>query len=168
MRNFKKDLIKILVAVIVLFLSASAIDTLSDIIVFKRNQEMLVNYQKINSSIINYDTSKVSFQLYSRTRVKKTLEDYEKSTKATVGILTELAPAFAQSERSQMDYRIVTQMLEHRNELIESYNSYIVTGLKIEKLAKSMIPMYIVMTITLLIITFVPDLVMTLPRILMN
>lgn len=43
-----------------------------------------------------------------------------------------------------------------------------ITGLKIEKLAKSMIPMYIVMTIPLLIITFVPDLVMTLPRILMN
>ncbi len=43
-----------------------------------------------------------------------------------------------------------------------------ISGLKIEKLAKSMIPMYIVMIATLMVITFVPDLVMTLPRLLMK
>ncbi len=43
-----------------------------------------------------------------------------------------------------------------------------ISGLKIEKLAKSMIPMYIVMVATLMVITFVPDLVMTLPRLLMK
>lgn len=43
-----------------------------------------------------------------------------------------------------------------------------ISGLKIEKLAKSMIPMYLVMVATLMVVTFFPDLVMTLPRLLMK
>lgn len=43
-----------------------------------------------------------------------------------------------------------------------------ISGLKIEKLAKSMIPMYVVMIIVLLLITFVPQVVMTLPTIMMK
>ncbi len=43
-----------------------------------------------------------------------------------------------------------------------------ISGLKIEKLAKSMIPMYIVMVLTLLVITFVPEVVMTLPKLLIK
>lgn len=43
-----------------------------------------------------------------------------------------------------------------------------ISGLKIEKLAKSMIPMYIVMIATLLVITFIPQVVMTLPTLLMK
>ncbi|WZL82558.1 TRAP transporter large permease [Vallitaleaceae bacterium 9-2] len=43
-----------------------------------------------------------------------------------------------------------------------------ISGLKIERLAKSMIPMYVVMGLVLLLITFVPQVVMTLPHILMK
>lgn len=43
-----------------------------------------------------------------------------------------------------------------------------ISGLKIEKLAKSMIPMYLVMIATLLVITFIPQVVMTLPTLLMK
>lgn len=43
-----------------------------------------------------------------------------------------------------------------------------ISGLKIEALAKSMIPMYIVMIVTLLVITYFPAVVMTVPALLMN
>ena len=43
-----------------------------------------------------------------------------------------------------------------------------ISGLKIEQLAKAMIPMYIVMIITLMVITYFPAVVMTLPNLLMN
>lgn len=43
-----------------------------------------------------------------------------------------------------------------------------ISGLKIERLAKSMIPMYIVMVATLMVITYFPGVVMTLPKLLMN
>jgi len=43
-----------------------------------------------------------------------------------------------------------------------------ISGLKIEQLAKAMIPMYIVMVITLMVITYFPAVVMTLPNLLMN
>lgn len=43
-----------------------------------------------------------------------------------------------------------------------------ISGLKIEALAKSMIPMYIVMVVTLLVITYFPAVVMTVPALLMN
>lgn len=43
-----------------------------------------------------------------------------------------------------------------------------ISGLKIEKLAKSMIPMYGVMLLVLLLITYVPEVVMTLPALLMK
>lgn len=43
-----------------------------------------------------------------------------------------------------------------------------ISGLKIERLAKSMIPMYIVMVTTLMVITYFPSVVMTLPKLLMN
>ncbi|MBO1264029.1 TRAP transporter large permease [Proteiniclasticum sp. SCR006] len=43
-----------------------------------------------------------------------------------------------------------------------------ISGLKIERLAKSMIPMYIVMVATLMVITYFPSVVMTLPKLLMN
>lgn len=43
-----------------------------------------------------------------------------------------------------------------------------ISGLKIERLAKSMIPMYIVMVATLMVITYFPSVVMTLPNLLMN
>ncbi|MFH5835510.1 TRAP transporter large permease [Proteiniclasticum sp. C24MP] len=43
-----------------------------------------------------------------------------------------------------------------------------ISGLKIETLAKSMIPMYIVMVATLMVITYFPSVVMTLPNLLMN
>lgn len=42
-----------------------------------------------------------------------------------------------------------------------------ISGLKIEKLAKSMLPIYGVMVITLILITFIPQITMTLPRLLM-
>jgi tripartite ATP-independent transporter DctM subunit len=43
-----------------------------------------------------------------------------------------------------------------------------ISGLKIEKLAKSMIPMYVVMVLVLMLITYVPEVVMTLPALLMK
>ena len=39
-----------------------------------------------------------------------------------------------------------------------------ISGIRVEKLAKSMIPIYITMLIVLLLINFIPDIVMTLPR----
>jgi tripartite ATP-independent transporter DctM subunit len=42
-----------------------------------------------------------------------------------------------------------------------------ISGIKIEKLAKSMLPIYGVMLVVLILITFVPQLVMTLPKLMM-
>ena len=42
-----------------------------------------------------------------------------------------------------------------------------ISGVKIERLAKKMIPIYLVMLVVLLLITFIPDLVMFIPDLIM-
>ncbi len=125
MRNLRKDLSGIFIAVILTFLIATLVDARLDMVIFNRNQTLLINYEKINSAIINYDQAKMSFSLYKRNREEKTLEDYKNFSKEVPNNLKELAPIFVQNEKTQMNYRIVSQMLEHRDEVIDSYVNYI-------------------------------------------
>jgi len=127
-RYFKKDIIGILAAVIMVFLVSAVIDTRLDMVVFDRNQEMLEDYERINEAVISYDQSRLSFRLYNRNRDKASLEEYRVSKDDVFSALEELSPVFGNNEETNMNYRIVSQMLEHREELIDAYVLYAVQG----------------------------------------
>jgi len=127
-RYFKKDIIGILAAVIMVFLVSAVIDTRLDMVVFERNQEMLEDYERINDAVISYDQSRLSFRLYNRNRDKASLEEYKISKADVFSALEELSPVFGNNEETNMNYRIVSQMLEHREELIDAYVLYAVQG----------------------------------------
>lgn len=124
MRYFKKDLIAIFVAVILLFLFSAIVDTRLDMVIFDRNQKMLEDYEKINETVISYDQSRLSFRLYNRNRNEEDYGKYEVATINVIKSLEELSSVFKEDERSNMNYRIVSQMLEHRSEIISFYDNY--------------------------------------------
>jgi len=124
MRYFKRDLIAIFMAVIMVFLFSAIVDTRLDMVIFDRNQKMLEDYEKINETVVSYDQSRLSFRLYNRDRNEKDYGEYEVATLNVIQSLDELSSVFKEDERSNMNYRIVSQMLEHRNEMIMLYENY--------------------------------------------
>jgi len=85
---------------------------------------MLEDYEKINETVISYDQSRLSFRLYNRDRNEGDFGEYEVATLNVIQSLEELSSVFKEDERSNMNYRIVSQMLEHRNEMIRFYENY--------------------------------------------
>lgn len=127
-RYFKKDIMGIIAAVIMVFLLSAVIDTRLDMVVFDRNQKMLEDYERINEAVIRYDQSRLSFRLYNRNRDRASLLDYNEAKEDVSSALLKLSPVFGENEETSMNYRIVSQMLEHRDELIDAYVMYSVQG----------------------------------------
>ena len=123
MRYFKKDIIAIFVAVILVFMISAIVDTRLDMEIFDRNQKMVRDYEKINETVMDYDQSRLYFRLYNRDRNSDDFREYEEATKKVTASLEELSSVFREDERSNMNYRIVAQMLAHRSEMIEAYEN---------------------------------------------
>lgn len=68
MRHLKKDIIGILLSIVLVYLVSALFDTGLDLIVFRKNEAMIENYEKINRAITRYDLSKVAFRMYNRNR----------------------------------------------------------------------------------------------------
>ncbi|HSR04629.1 MAG TPA: histidine kinase, partial [Proteiniclasticum sp.] len=109
---------------ILVFLFSAIVDTRLDMVIFDRNQKMLEDYEKINETVVSYDQSRLSFRLYNRDRNEGDYGEYEVATLNVIQSLEELSSVFKEDERSNMNYRIVFQMLEHRNEMIMLYENY--------------------------------------------
>ena len=68
MRHLKKDIIGILLSIVLVYLVSAVFDTGLDLIVFRKNEAMIENYEEINRAITRYDLSKVAFRMYNRNR----------------------------------------------------------------------------------------------------
>lgn len=68
MRHLKKDIIGILLSIVLVYLVSAVFDTGLDLNLFKKNEAMIENYEKINRAITRYDLSKVAFRMYNRNR----------------------------------------------------------------------------------------------------
>ncbi|MFH5835505.1 sensor histidine kinase [Proteiniclasticum sp. C24MP] len=123
MRYFKKDIIAIIVAVILVFLFSAIVDIRLDMEIFDRNRKMLEDYEEINETVMDYDQSRLYFRLYNRDRNANDFAEYQRATDKVTASLEELSSVFREDERSSMNYRIVSQMLEHRSEMIRAYEN---------------------------------------------
>lgn len=123
MRYFKKDIIAIFLSVILVFLFSAIVDIRLDMEIFDRNQKMLMDYEKINETVMDYDQSRLYFRLYNRDRNAGDFKEYEAATEKVFASLEDLSSVFREDERSNMNYRIVSQMLAHRSEMITAYEN---------------------------------------------
>lgn len=119
----KKDIIGILLSIVLVYLVSAVFDTGLDLIVFRKNEAMIENYEEINRAITRYDLSKVAFRMYNRNRDESRYIEYLREHEEVIRSLDALADKFKENEITQMNYRILSQMLEHRHGMILDYHT---------------------------------------------
>ncbi len=89
-----------------------------------RYSEYLGDYRIINSVAGSYNDSKAAFLTYSRSHNEEDLIEFQ-NTNARIFVELDNAESSMKSDRNCiMMYRIVYQMLEHRQELMQKFISY--------------------------------------------
>lgn len=121
MRNLRTEVVTLYVVIAVLFLGSSLVDSYFDYNAFRRNGELLKNYETINQAIVAYNQTSTAFRLFNRNKNKIFYTDYTQKYQEVTTLLSGLSQAFKESEQTILYYRISTQMLEERNTLIDAY-----------------------------------------------
>ncbi|MDD3253531.1 MAG: histidine kinase [Lachnospiraceae bacterium] len=89
---------------------------------FIRNYtELLDEYRLVNDMAVSYNDSKTYFHLYMKQHETENKNQYEKASEKTISILDGLYEAMQRDRDCTMIYRIVHQMLEHRQDKILAY-----------------------------------------------
>lgn len=87
----------------------------------KKYSDYIKSYHLINQIQLNYNESRTQFHLYNKEREKTVLESYEDRMQVAHEQMTLLKTRLGSSENCRMMYRIVAQMLEHRDSVILNY-----------------------------------------------
>lgn len=101
------------------------IGTVLDYYLFKRNSALISNYDKINQIVTAFSDSKTAFNIYNRNHGTEYLKEYEKNAKITSQLFEEMRTELNQTWQCRLYYRIVTQMLEHKEESVAKFISFI-------------------------------------------
>ena len=89
-----------------------------------RYSDYLQDYKSINNIIGSYDDSKAAFLTYSRSRNEDDLLAFQNANASIFSELDNSEHSMKADRNCIMMYRIVYQMLEHRQELMQEYVSY--------------------------------------------
>lgn len=125
MRYLKKDLLLIFVILLCTVLTSFLIGTGLDYYLFQRNRELIQNYEKMNQIITAFTDSKTAFNLYNRYHDARYLEDYEVNARISGQLFDEMKTDLNQTWQCRLYYRIVTQMLEYRDECVAKFISFV-------------------------------------------
>ncbi|SFU83186.1 sensor histidine kinase [Butyrivibrio sp. INlla21] len=89
-----------------------------------RYSDYLQDYKSINNIVGSYDDSKAAFLTYSRSRSEDDLTEFQNANASIFSELDNAKDSMKADRNCIMMYRIVYQMLEHRQELMQEYVSY--------------------------------------------
>lgn len=124
MSYLKKDILLIFAVVICTVVISITIGAFMDYSLFEKNSILIQNYQKINQIVKSFSDSKTAFNLYNRSHILQYLDEYKRSSKTIDDLFAELAPDLNKDWDCRLYFRIVTQMLEYRNECVEKFISF--------------------------------------------
>lgn len=88
-----------------------------------RYSEYINSYAKINRIQLSYNESRTYFYLYNKELEEDFLNKYRESMTVSYEMLDAIHGRIREDRQSGMMYRIVHQMLRHRDEVIEGYIS---------------------------------------------
>ena len=89
----------------------------------QRYSSYMGNYRKINRIESVFNDSRTYFHLYNKEREAASLSRYEESLRDFDSLLLDIGETVSGDRQSQMMYRIVSQMMDHRKEVISDYVS---------------------------------------------
>lgn len=87
----------------------------------KRYSNYMSNYRKINRIEIAFNDSRKYFHLYNKEREDSVYESYQTSVSDVDDLLYSIDTEVPSDRQSRMMLRIVSQMMDHRTEVIEAY-----------------------------------------------
>lgn len=88
-----------------------------------RYSEYISDYTKINNIQLSYNESRTYFHLYNKELEEDILKKYRESMLTSYAILADIETKVTEDRQANMMYRIVSQMLRHRDAVIEDYIS---------------------------------------------
>lgn len=89
-----------------------------------RYSDYLHDYKAINTIVDSYNASKAAFLTYSRSHDEKDLMEFQDTTARIFTELNNVEHSMRSDRDCIMMYRIVYQMLEHRQDLMQKFISY--------------------------------------------
>ena len=89
----------------------------------QRYSSYMGNYRVINQIESVFNDSRIYFHLYNKEREAASLSRYQESLQTFDSLFAEIGETVSADRQSQMMYRIVSQMMDHRKEVIEDYIS---------------------------------------------
>ncbi|ETP72973.1 putative regulator of cell autolysis [Lachnospiraceae bacterium JC7] len=89
----------------------------------RRYSDYMSNYRKINKVEIAFNDSRKFFHLYNKEREDSAYELYDNSLSRISELLESIGRDVSGDRQSRMMLRIVSQMMDHRTEVIEGYVS---------------------------------------------
>ncbi len=89
----------------------------------RRYSSYMDNYRKIHQIESVFNDSRTYFHLYNKEREAAALSRYEEGLRDFEALLTDIGETVSGDRQSQMMLRIVSQMMDHRKEVIADYVS---------------------------------------------
>ena len=89
----------------------------------KRYSAYMENFRIINRTETVFNDSRTYFHLYNKARETEALSRYETSVQELETLLASVGEGISEDRQSRMMYRIVSQMTDHRKEVISEYVS---------------------------------------------
>lgn len=89
-----------------------------------RYSDYLSDYKAINTFVDSYNASKAAFLTYSRSHNEDDLTEFQDTNARIFTELANVEPSMKSDRNCIMMYRIVYQMLEHRQDLMQQFINY--------------------------------------------
>lgn len=87
----------------------------------QRYSDYMDNYRRINEIETAFNDSRKVFHLYNKEREEETLKEYRASIEKAEAALTYIGCEIPGDRQIRMMFRIVSQMMDHREEVIDDY-----------------------------------------------